>query len=118
MDSNYEQNNSRLGRIGSCREFSEILGVNKATVSKAIKEGRLKQSLVIEKGNVRIAIAKGVLEWFRNTDQNKSSYKGTGSFKFADNLPSVGESDQYMKYLQAKSLERKDLEEEKKDCSG
>ncbi|MFK7823918.1 MAG: hypothetical protein AB8G05_07170 [Oligoflexales bacterium] len=106
--------NGCLGKSCSLLEFSEIIGVHKSSVTKAIKTGRLKASLVDEAGKKKVLIARGVLEWYASTKQNMSSNKEMASFQYVGNIPTANASDQYIKFLQARSLERKDFEEDKK----
>ena len=98
----------------SIYEFAEFLEVSKSALYKAIEEGRICDSLVEENGAKKIDVISGILEWYKNTRATKSNPRKIRAFKSLENIPDINESEQYIKYFQAKSFERKDMEEEKK----
>ncbi len=58
----------------SSAEFAKILGVYKSTVSRAIKDKRLKNSLVKEGTRYKILIYQGCIEWYLNKNLEKDRY--------------------------------------------
>lgn len=105
---------NKFPKLMSIYEFSEFLELSKSALYKAIEEGRICDSIVEENGVKKIEVISGILEWYKNTRATKSNPRNIRAFKSAENIPDVNESEQYIKYFQAKSYERKDLEEEKK----
>jgi len=62
------------GLAVSAAEFARILGVYKSTVSRAIREKRLKKSLKKEGARYKILIFEGCIEWYLNKQLEKDRY--------------------------------------------
>ena len=62
MQNSEENSQKRLGIAVSSQEFAEILGVNKSTVSRAIKTKRLEHSVIEIDGQVKILVYQGCVE--------------------------------------------------------
>ncbi|MFK7822774.1 MAG: hypothetical protein AB8G05_01355 [Oligoflexales bacterium] len=64
----------RNGKAVSSMEFAEILGVNKSTVSRAIKSKRLEHSLVKADGQIKILVYEACVEWHLRKNFEKDRY--------------------------------------------
>ena len=71
---NNVQNDGQNRRLATALEFAEIVGVNKSTVSRAIKTKRLKHSLVKDHGQTKILIFEGCVEWHLKKNMEKDRY--------------------------------------------
>jgi len=71
--SNEECLNNRYPAVSSS-EFAKILGVDKSTVSRAIKDRRLKSSLIKDGSRVKIMVYQGCIEWYLNKHLEKDRY--------------------------------------------
>ena len=74
MQNSEENSQKRLGIAVSSQEFAEILGVNKSTVSRAIKTKRLEHSVIEIDGQVKILVYQGCVEWHLRKNFEKDRY--------------------------------------------
>lgn len=66
-----EKNENNQMLTASPAEFARMLGVYKSTVTRAIREKRLRKSLVQEGDRTRIIVYEGCIEWYLKKQLSK-----------------------------------------------
>ena len=74
QDSDNTQQTERRSKAVSAMEFADLIGVNKSTVSRAMKSKRLEHSLVEEDGQTKILVYQGCVEWHMRKQIEKDRY--------------------------------------------